>query len=453
METKTITITNTKTKTKTQTQTITLTKTHKQIRLTNLFMKKILTIIAALFTIAANAQQPITLGGDISLVPAYENAGTKHKDAKGAVIGDLIKYLNVNAGMTSMRVRLFVNPTKKGPDGKSDPAVQQDLNYVQKLGRRIKDAGLKFMLDFHYSDTWADPSNQIIPAAWKKDTSDKALSDSVYAYTKRCLEYLKSNGATPDYIQVGNEISYGMLKRNSNDGIYTNQSATSSQWKRFYSFLNSGAKAIREITPNAQIIIHIERSNDADYSKKFYQYLNQNNVDYDIIGLSYYPFWHGYLTDLSKTLNTLQSAFPNTPVQIVETAYNHNWFPSDAKYKTTGTWAASEDGQAKFVKELIAELQKHSNVNALYYWCPEEAGNGDNNSVMNAWMNRGLWWEDSQWPLTKVFEAFKNYYVTDIPTITDNTNSSSDIYDLSGRKINKAVKGFYIKGGKKYLLK
>lgn len=418
-------------------------------------MKKTIIILAAMLSLTANAQKNITLGGDISLIPAYENAKIKHKDAKGNPINDVIKYLNEKAGMTSMRVRLFVNPAKKGPDGKTDNAVQQDLNYVQKLGKRIKDAGLQFMLDFHYSDTWADPSYQTIPSAWTKDTSDKALADSVYAYTKRCLEYLKENGATPDYIQVGNEISYGMLKRNSNDNVYANnsQSASSAQWKRMCGFLNSGAKAIREITPNAKIVIHIERSGDADYSKKFYQNLNQNKVDYDIIGLSYYPFWHGYLSDLSKTLNSLQSTFPDTPVQIVETAYNHNWFPNDAKFKTTGTWAASEDGQAKFIKELIAELQKHSNVNALYYWCPEEAGNGNNNSVMNAWMNRGFWWEDSQWPLTKVFDAFKTYAETSITPVEKESNANSTIYDLSGRIIKEPAKGIYIKGGKKYLYK
>lgn len=407
-------------------------------------MKKIMIVLAMVSTLNISAQTAI--GGDISLIPAYEAAGTKHLDTRGKAISDVIDYLHVNAGMNSMRVRLFVVPDKK------DPAVCQDLNYVQKLGKRIKDAGLNFMLDFHYSDTWADPEYQNIPASWKTSTSNAALTDSVYSYTKRCLEYLASNGATPDYVQIGNEISYGMLWRNNNDKCYTttSQTAKSAQWTRLCGFLNAGAKAVREVTPDAKIVIHTERSGEAEQTKKFYQYLNQNEVDYDIIGLSYYPFWHGYLTDLAKTLNTLESTFPETPVQIVETAYYHRYFPtSTAKYNTTGTWTDSASGQAKFIKDLIAEVLKHKNVNGIYYWCPEEAGNGKNNSVMNAWINRGFWWEDSQWPVTEAFNAFNTYKATGIENISTKLIDNDDIYDLSGRKVEKMGKGIYIRGGKK----
>lgn len=412
-------------------------------------IKNITFILAFLCSMAVSAQTVI--GGDLSLLPAYEEAGTKHLDASGKAIGDVMKYLNEKTGMNCIRVRLFVTPNSK-----NDPAVCQDLNYVKKFGKRIKTAGLQFMLDFHYSDTWADPSTQSIPSTWSKDTSNETLTDSVYSYTKRCLEYLKENGATPDYIQIGNEISYGMLWRNNNDKCYTttNQTATSAPWTRLCNFLNAGAKAVREVTPQAKIVIHTERSGNADQTKKFYQFLNQNKVDYDIIGLSYYPFWHGYLTDLAKTLNSLQSTFPDTPVQIVETAYYHNYFPGDATYNTTGTWAASANGQAKFIKDLVAEVMKHPNVNGIYYWCPEEAGNGKNKKVMNNWMNRGFWWEDSQWPVTEAMDAFKTYMTTGIESITSHpsTANNSAIYTLSGQRVNSmSGKGIYIKSGKKYI--
>lgn len=414
-------------------------------------MKKILLAMMAPALWGSVLAQNLT-GGDISLVPAYENAGTKHLDANGKAIPDVIEFLKTEAGMNAMRVRLFVTPDKK-----KDPSVCQDLEYVQKLGKRIKDAGLKLLLDFHYSDTWADPAAQEIPASWKANTSNEALTDSMYSYTKRCLEYMKENGATPDYVQIGNEISYGMLWRNNNDKCYTttSQTASSAQWTRLCGFLNAGAKAVREVAPEAQIVIHTERSGKANESKKFYQFLNTNEVDYDVIGLSYYPFFHGYLSELSTTLNTLASSFPNKPVHIVETAYYHNWFPNDASFKTTDKWAASASGQAAYIKDLVAELNKHENVKGLYYWCPEEAGNGKNQKVMSGWLNRGFWWEDSQWPVTEAIEAFKTYATTAIEGVEmGNGSTVSTIVTLSGQRVSKmSAPGIYIKDGKKILIK
>lgn len=414
--------------------------------------RSLIALCTAVLATSASAQNLV--GGDISLLSAYEAAGTKHLDASGKAIPDVIEYLKVNAGMNAMRVRLFVAPSGKSGDGKNDPAVCQDLNYVQKLGKRIKDAGLKLMLDFHYSDTWADPNYQTIPASWTKNTSNEALTDSMYCYTKRCLEYLNENGATPDYVQIGNEISYGMLWRNANDKCYTttSQTATSAQWTRLCNFLNAGAKAVREVTPDAKIVIHTERSGKAEQTQTFYQFLNANKVDYDVIGLSYYPFWHGYLASLSSTLTKLEQTQPNKEVQIVETAYYHQWFPSDATVNTTSTWQATVSGQAKFITDLSAELNKHSNVKGMFYWCPEEAGNGKNKTVMNSWMNRGFWWEDSQWPINEAFAAFKEYSTTGIHEVTADQSASADnnIYTLSGQRVQSITSpGVYIKGGKK----
>lgn len=406
--------------------------------------------IIALLSFSHATAQPLT-GGDISLLPAYESAGTKHLDANGKAIPNLITYLKSEAGMNAMRVRLFVTPDSK------DPAVCQDLAYVQKLGKRIKDAGLKLLLDFHYSDTWADPAAQSIPASWSANTSNETLTDSVYSYTKRCLEHMVAKGATPDYVQIGNEITYGMLWRNNNDKCYTtsSQTAASAQWVRLCNFLKAGARAVREVTPEAQIVIHTERSGKANETKKFYQYLNTNKVDYDIIGLSYYPFFHGYLTDLASTLTTLETSFPAKPVQIVETAYYHNWFPADATVNTTSTWAATSSGQAKFITDLVAELTKHKNVTGLYYWCPEEAGNGKYKKVMNAWINRGFWWEDSQKPITEAIAAFKTYTATGIAQVDDATQRSSaglQLYTISGQKVESmSAPGIYIRGGKKII--
>ncbi len=423
-------------------------------------MKKLLFIIVAAMCMNVQAQKMV--GGDISLLKAYEDAGTKHLNTSGKAITNVITYLKQQAGMNSFRVRLFVEPSGMDNDGSTNPAVCQDLEYVKALGKRIKDSGAKLMVDFHYSDSWADPSFQAIPASWKKNTSDAALTDSMYSYTKRCLESLVDCGATPDLVQIGNEITYGMLWRNTSDKCYTTttQTASSVQWKRLSKFLNSAAKAVREVTPEAKIVIHTERSGKSEESRKFYSFLNTNKVDYDIIGLSYYPFFHGYLTDLSTTLNTLDTSFPTTPVMIVETAYYHAYFPSSAEYNTTDTWAATASGQAKYIKDLVEELNKHDNVEGLYYWCPEEAGNGAGNKVMSGWINRGFWWESSQWPVTEAFTAFKTYMTTGIDDVytekqTDNAGKAkvNGTYTLSGQRINEIeAPGIYIKDGKKIVV-
>ena len=341
------------------------------------------------------------VGGDISLLPSYEAVNTPYKDANGSTIDNVLTYVHDSAHWNAARVRLFVNPVIINPeDGKHQGEVQ-DLEYVKTLGKRIKDAGMAFMLDFHYSDTWADPTKQTIPSAWKDIAQGQPMADKVYAYTKECLSALVAAGATPDFIQVGNEISYGMLwSSKGRDMVAPNSPYEDYQanWEKLSLYLNAGARACREICPNAKIVIHIERTTSATQCVNYFTYIGRNNVDYDIIGLSYYPFWHGYFDKLNSTLIALRNSFPDKPVQIVETAYYNNYFPTDgsATYKTTDKWGASEVGQNGYIKDLCEAIKKHSNVTGLYYWFPEENGNGGasydaNKIVIDNWLNRGLW--------------------------------------------------------------
>lgn len=336
------------------------------------------------------------VGGDISCLQAYEDNNVKYLDADGKAITDVLKYLGSEAvGWNAQRVRLFVNPQRKNPDGKVDGQVCQDLDYVARFGRRVKDAGFKLMLDFHYSDTWADPSNQWIPAAWAS-LSDDQLKTKIYDYTKESLQRLVKDGATPDFIQIGNEISYGMLwSATVNRSSQTNRCFANSpdaNWNRFAALLQQASKACREVCPKARIIIHTERSGRADVLQNIYKRLS--SVDYDIIGLSYYSFWHNDLATLSKSLKTLAKYFPDKKVQIVETAYYYQWQPNVGEgidYDFSSVWPVSPAGQAAFAADLIAELKKHENVNGLYWWFPEENGNGPGNVILSGWINRGLW--------------------------------------------------------------
>ena len=341
------------------------------------------------------------VGGDISLLPSYEAVKTPYKDARGTTISDVLAYLHDTCHWNAARVRLFVNPVIINPDDGKHQGEVQDLPYVKALGKRIKEAGMTFLLDFHYSDTWADPTKQTIPVAWTSIAQGEPMANQVYEYTKQCLTELVAAGATPDFIQVGNEISYGMLWASKDSDMVSPNSDYSqyeANWQKLSSYLNAGAKACREVCPEAKIIIHIERTTSASQCVNFFNYIGKSNVDYDIIGLSYYPFWHGYFSKLSTTIDQLKNAFPTKPVQIVETAYYNAYFPTDgsATYKTTDKWAASESGQNAYLQDLCEELKKHDNVTGLYYWFPEENGNGGasysaDKVVIDNWINRGLW--------------------------------------------------------------
>lgn len=423
-------------------------------------MKKLL--LAALIqsmAVCVFAQNTLNLGGDISMLPQYEKANTPYKTSAGVKISNVINYMKNTCKMNSMRVRLFVTPDPT----KAEEGVVQDLEYVKNLGKRIKDAGLDFMLCFHYSDSWADPSNQTIPSTWQ-DTSNEALMDSMYSYTKRCLEYLKENGATPDYVQIGNEISYGMLWRSNSDRCYA--SATSGTWKRFTNLLSAAASAVREVTPDAKIILHIERSGDVNTAVNFFTKMNANNVDYDIIGLSYYPFWHKLLPTLSNTLNTLETKFPDKPVQIVETAYYYQYFPTDHPESyddTTETWAGTPEGQKAFIEDLCTELAQHSNVTGLYYWFPEENGSGgiqwdENNIVLRTYINRGLW-NNSTHMLNAAALSLKQFIskkeaVGIEETRADGNTEDTPTFTLCGQRVTSmSAAGIYIKNKKKVLKK
>ena len=358
-------------------------------------MKKYLAlIITFLSTSLAFAQHGKYVGGDISDLVLYENHNSPYLDADGNKIDDLITWLTEQCHWNTFRVRLFVNPNGMSNDGKhTDPSVVQDLEYVMSLGKRIKEAGAQFLLDFHYSDTWVDAEHIQSPDAWK-DMSVVEKSNQISSYTKECLDALIEAGAKPDMVQVGNEIMYGFM------GIkVAPYEASDSNWEGFLSVLRAGCNAVREACPTARIIIHTDRPSNTDYANFWYGRLDEAGIDYDVIGLSYYPFWHGTLDDLRKGLDNLKTQFPDKTVQIVETGYYFQWWPtSGINYNTQSLWPATTTGQYNFVEDLIHTLSDYPQVEGLYYWCPEDAGNGDDTdwnissgTVMSNWTNRGLW--------------------------------------------------------------
>ncbi|MBR1504189.1 MAG: glycosyl hydrolase 53 family protein [Prevotella sp.] len=398
------------------------------------------------------------VGGDISMLPKYEDAGVTYKDKDGNTVDDVIAFFK-QEGQNTMRVRLFVDPSKD-----NDKAVCQDLDYVKKLGKRIKDAGLKFMLDFHYSDTWADPAKQWTPDAWKSMT-DAELNSEIYSYTKDCLQQLKAAGAEPDFIQTGNEISYGMLwgteaavKNNKTNRCFTD--SPEANWTRFTTLLTEAGKACREICPDAKIIIHSERTPKSDVLTDFFDRMKNASLDYDIIGLSYYPAYHGNLGALETALKTLEDKDYGKDIWIVETGYSYAWaINGDATGKEkdfdyTATYPYTEEGQRQFTADLITKLNAHSNVKGLLWWWPEDNGN---KNVTSKWWNAALYNHDTGKPYAAFYEL-KNFAAnaSGISSISSEGQETNEgWYSLNGSKLEgkPQQKGIYINKGEKLIVK
>ena len=406
-------------------------------------MKKLFTIFTLLLTIlpGVNAEQRY-VGGDVSLLPEYENAGAIYKTRDGEKIEHFLPWCH-QQGMNAMRVRLFVDPAafKAAHPNDYDPNACQDMGYILPLCEQIKEAGLDLMLDFHYSDTWADPAKQWTPEAWK-DLNDDQLVQKIYDYTRECLQTLKDAGITPKFIQPGNEISYGMLwgpyNTSNPNKVYTSSNAN---WERFGRLLNSAIKACREVCPDAEIIIHVERVAQPEVLKQYYNKMASLGVDYDIIGLSYYPYWHGDLSVLDTALATLESSFPNKPIMIVETGYPIKWAIPGSDYENTSKWPYTDAGQNKFAQDLVATLEKHSQVNGLFWWWMEY---NPFNTSLSGWYNAPLI-DPSTGRVTSAFTticSFANDTALDVPVV--NNDSEVQWYDLQGHPVEAETPGLQI---------
>ena len=405
------------------------------------------TILTILLTTAMTAAGQKYVGGDISLLTKYEEAGVVYKDKDGKTVQPLTFFKE--QGLNAMRIRLFVDPSKD-----ADKAVCQDLAYVKTLGKRIKDCGMKLMLDFHYSDTWADPGKQWTPAAWQALTNEQ-LYDKIYEYTKDCLSQMKAVGATPDFIQTGNEISYGMLwgaEGTNNNRCYTNSS--SANWTRFITLLKRAGQACREECPDAKIIIHSERTPKPNVLTDFFDRMKNAALDYDIIGLSYYPAYHGNLATLETALTSLENKNYGKDIMVVETGYSYAWALGGTTYDYTATYPYTEEGQRKFTADLVAKLNSHSSVKGLFWWWPEDNGN---KNVTAKWWNAALYDHNSGKPYAAFYELKNvNSGSADLQSIESGKDAKDSAwYTLDGRRLNTepSDRGLYINNHQKRIVR
>lgn len=384
--------------------------------------------------------QDILLGGDISMLTKYEEKGAKYYDINGNSIQPLSFFKQ--EGMNAMRVRLFVDPTSSvNTDTKG---ACQDLDYVIKLGKRIQDAGFKFVLDFHYSDTWADPGKQTLPKAWE-GLSTSQLATKVYDYTTDCLMKMKEAGVLPDMIQTGNEITYGMLWPTGQ--VYPAGGNATGTMTNFTSYLSNAIKACREQCPNAKIILHTELGNSHNSTIVFFRKMKEQNIDFDIIGLSYYPDYHGKMADFNSTLTTLGSNNPDKLIMIMETGYGYEYALPGAN--ADKEYALTQDGQAEFTKKLIETLKQHKNMTGLFWWWPEANEYGINwqNAVTDSWWNASLF-NNKTGRANKALYELKTFRAEEIAGIETPESSSQiisrTVYNLNGTHAGSGTKGILI---------
>ena len=280
------------------------------------------------------------IGADISFLPELEAKGMKFSD-KG-VEKDPILILKEH-GFNYIRLRIFNEPARE--NGYSPEKGFCDLQHTKEMAKRVKAAGMKLLLDFHYSDYWADPGKQYKPAAWK-DLSFAELKRAMYTYTQHVMQELKDQGTSPDMVQVGNEINHGIVW----------PEGSVSHLDSLAQLLNAGTAAVKSVSPTTVMMLHVALGGQHDESVFFIDNMLARGVHFDVIGESFYPKWHGTLDDLRDNLNDLVKRY-NKDVIVVEYSQHKEAVNKIAfevvneKGKGTCIWEPLNTWEAFFDKE------------------------------------------------------------------------------------------------------
>ncbi len=328
-------------------------------------------------------------GMDLSSLEAVLDSGAVFYDENGNAIQDILSYLAEQKQVNYVRLRVWNNPTTSFDAGDyCNPA------HTVEMAKKIKAAGMKLLIDFHYSDSWADPASQTKPAAWQ-NLSYSQLVSAVYEYTTEVLNDLKEAGAYPDMVQIGNEISGGMLWP---DGYIDNSS-------QLAELLNSGIRAVRDTTPQGsytKIMIHLAEGGDQDRFQYFFDGIMENGVtDFDVIGMSYYAYWHGSLQQLKNNMNNIVARY-GKEVVVAETSYPFTYYDADSTENQIGQKDTDLAGLPASVanQRLMTEMTFNTvaTVNngkglGVFYWEPlwlPVSGVGVTKGEGNEWDNQIL---------------------------------------------------------------
>ncbi len=313
-------------------------------------------------------------GMDVSTLPEVERLGGRFYD--GGAERDALDILQ-SYGANALRLRLWNDPYSE--DGAPYGAGTNDLQTVIALAGRAKAHGMDVLLDLHYSDFWADPGKQRVPKAWRGMDAD-ALAEAVYAYTRDTLLALRKADAYPDMIQVGNELTNGMLWPLGQLPDYEN-------YDNLARFVSAGIRGVRAVDSFMPVMLHLDDGgNNAMYRNWFDRYLERGE-DFQIIGLSYYPFWHGTLADLGNNMRDLAARY-GRELMIAETSMGFTMEDYAAYEKLSADerkgyatrrelteqipFSMTREGQCDFMRalfEVIDSVPEHK-CRGFFYWEP-----------------------------------------------------------------------------------
>jgi len=338
-----------------------------------------------------NLPDDFILGVDASSVIAEEQSGVKYYGYDGAE-QDVFKTLS-ESGVNYIRVRVWNDPFDA--DGNGYGGGNNDIDRAVEIGKRVTANGMKLLVDFHYSDFWADPAKQMAPKAWKNMTmtvgsyEPEEKETALYEYTKQSLQKLKDAGVTVGMVQIGNETN----------GSFCGEKV----WGNMYKLFQAGSKAVREVLPDALVALHFANpekvTNYADYAKK----LNYYEVDYDVFGSSYYPYWHGTLENLSNVLKNVNETY-GKKVMVMENSYAYTNDDSDFFGNTISDGGAftkgypfTVQGQANEIRDVIATVKATPGGIGYCYWEGTWITVGTNSYEENfeKWEKYGSGWASS----------------------------------------------------------
>jgi endoglucanase len=332
--------------------------------------------------LAAPRPAPI-IGGDVSALPDLEKAGAIYRDDSG-IPGDGLAILHAH-GMTAFRLRLFVDP-----DTNFDrtAGANQNLPAVLAMAKRVKATGAKLIVDLHYSDTWADPAHQQKPKAWA-GLHGEDLERKVESYTADVMQKLKANGTPPDFVQIGNETTDGLLFPDGNLSG-DDKADDAKRWTAAGRLFSAGSRGVRSVFPKDQtrVIIHISSGGKAGVPTWFFDHIAEQKVDFDVIGLSFYPMWGDSMDDLKKNLAGLVKH--GRQIMIMETAepYRDHKVKADAKI----SWPLTPQGQKKFLAELMNVVGQTPGGIGVVWWYPEI----EDRPKMRIWEGAATSWFDQE---------------------------------------------------------
>ena len=331
-----------------------------------------------------NLSEDFIMGMDASCVPALEASGVKYYNFDGQE-QDVFKTL-AEAGVNYIRVRIWNDPFDSNGNGYGGGNCTIDT--AVEIGKRATQYGMKLLVNFHYSDFWADPGKQMVPKAWAGMAIEEK-TQALYDYTRDCLKKLKKAGVDVGMVQIGNE---------TNNGI-----AGETIWFNMQYLFAAGSKAVREIFPKALVAVHFANPENADSYASYASKLKYYNVDYDVFASSYYPYWHGTLENLRNVLTDINSTY-GKKVMVMETSYAYTPDDTDFNANTisdgslvTKNYPYTVHGQATSVRDVIDTVAKIPGGIGVCYWEGTWITVGRNSWEENSakWEKYGSGWASS----------------------------------------------------------